>query len=110
MVSDSVKRGLKAIVFHHANESVTTIIPLFRTLNGPQSVCSPHFTLPLGQCKTIVFHHANEGVTAIIPLFLTLKTMVRSLHFTLPCLVFYTCMYALITLGDVQIKFETNFL
>ena len=34
--------------FHHANENVTTIVPLFSNPknNSPQSVRSLHFTLP----------------------------------------------------------------
>ena len=32
--------------FHHANEYVTVIVPLYPKNNSPLSVCSLHFTLP----------------------------------------------------------------
>ena len=41
-------------------------------------------TGPKTQTANYCFHYANENVTTIVTLFSNLKTIVRSLHFTLP--------------------------
>ena len=59
---------------------------------GSQKSSQPSVLLLLGnkigQCKTqttdYCFHHANEYVATKVPRFLTLKTIVHSLHLTLP--------------------------
>ena len=46
--------------FHHANEYMTKIVPLFSNHknNSPQSVRSLHFTLPLLEFKVQVYVNA----------------------------------------------------
>ena len=47
-VGDQCKTQTADYYFHHTNEYVTKIIPLFSNPknNSPQSVCSLRFTLP----------------------------------------------------------------
>ena len=59
---------LRTIVFHHANEYVTTIVPLFSNPknNSPQSARSLHFTLPLLTLSFSTRKHSSMPFPAIL--------------------------------------------
>ena len=72
----------------------------------------------IGQCKTRTTDYCfstckwerNNNSPTVSHLKNNGSQSLRSLHFKVPRLVFYACVYAFITPGDAQIKFEASFL